>query len=37
MTDNNSSTLKGYADSAVGAAQSAMGSLTGNTSDQVSL
>lgn len=37
MSDNSSSTAKGYVDSAVGAAQSAMGSLTGNTGDQVSL
>ena len=36
MTDNQSSTLKSYVDSAVGTAQSALGSLTGNTDDQVS-
>lgn len=37
MSDNQSSTLKGYVDSATGAAQSAFGSLTGNTGDQVSI
>ena len=36
MTDNQSSTLKSYVDSAVGTAQSTFGSLTGNTGDQVS-
>lgn len=33
MADN-SSTLKSYVDSATGAAQSALGNLTGNTGDQ---
>lgn len=36
MSDNNSATLKSYVDSAVGAGQAAMGSLTGNTENQVS-
>ena len=35
MSNDNTSTLKSYVDSATGAAQSAIGSLTGNTSDQV--
>ncbi|KAI9680620.1 MAG: hypothetical protein M1817_004060 [Caeruleum heppii] len=34
MTDNNSSTLKSYVDSATGAAQSVLGSVTGNTADK---
>ena len=37
MTDNQSSTLKSYVDSATGTVQSTLGSLTGNTGDQVSL
>ena len=36
MTDNQSSTLKSYVDSATGTFQSTLGSLTGNTGDQVS-
>jgi uncharacterized protein YjbJ (UPF0337 family) len=36
MSDKNTSTLQSYVDSATGAVQSAIGSLTGNTSDQVS-
>lgn len=36
MSDNQSSTLKSYVDSATGTVQSALGSLTGNTADQVS-
>ena len=36
MTDNQSSTLKSYVDSATGTVQSTLGSLTGNTGDQVS-
>ena len=36
MTDNQSSTLKSYVDSATGTLQSTLGSLTGNTGDQVS-
>lgn len=36
MSDNQSSTLKSYVDSATGTVQSALGSLTGNTGDQVS-
>ena len=35
MSGNNDSTLKSYIDSAVGTAQSALGSLTGNTGDKV--
>ncbi|KAI9823749.1 MAG: hypothetical protein M1832_002306 [Thelocarpon impressellum] len=35
MTDNTTSTLKSYVDSATGAAQSALGSLTGSTADKV--
>jgi hypothetical protein len=35
MADNNTSTLQSYVDSATGAVQSAFGSLTSNTSDQV--
>lgn len=35
MSDKESSTAKSYLDSAVGAAQSAFGNLTGNTEDQV--
>ena len=35
MSDKNTSTLQSYVDSASGAVQSAIGSLTGNTSDQV--
>ena len=35
MSDNNNtSTLKSYVDSAVGAAQNALGNLTGSTGDQ---
>ncbi|KAK3178548.1 hypothetical protein OEA41_000685 [Lepraria neglecta] len=34
MSDNQSSSLKSYVDSAVGAGQSALGSLTGNTGHQ---
>jgi uncharacterized protein YjbJ (UPF0337 family) len=34
MSDKNTSTLQSYIDSASGAVQSAIGSLTGNTSDQ---
>ncbi|KAH7326243.1 hypothetical protein B0I35DRAFT_474914 [Stachybotrys elegans] len=34
MSDNNTSTLKSYIDSATGAAQNALGSLTGNSGDQ---
>ncbi|SMQ46168.1 unnamed protein product [Zymoseptoria tritici ST99CH_1A5] len=34
MTDKDTSTLQSYVDSATGAVQSAIGSLTGNTSDQ---
>jgi uncharacterized protein YjbJ (UPF0337 family) len=34
MSNNNTSTIQSYVDSAVGAAQSAFGSLTGNTADQ---
>jgi len=34
MSDKNTSTLQSYVDSATGAVQSAIGSLTGNTSDQ---
>lgn len=36
MSDNQSSSLKSYIDSATGTVQSTLGSLTGNTSDQVS-
>ena len=36
MSDNQSSSLKSYVDSATGTVQSALGSLTGNTGDQVS-
>ena len=36
MSDNQSSTLKSYVDSATGTIQSTLGSLTGNTGDQVS-
>ena len=36
MTDNHSSTLQSYVDSATGTFQSTLGSLTGNTGDQVS-
>ena len=36
MTDNQSSTLKSYVDSATGTIQSTLGNLTGNTADQVS-
>ena len=36
MTDNQSSTLKSYVDSATGTVQSTLGSLTGSTGDQVS-
>jgi len=35
MSDKESSSLKSYVDSATGAAQSALGSLTGNTENQV--
>lgn len=35
MSDNNSSTIKSYVDSAIGAGQSALGSVTGNTGDKV--
>ena len=35
MSNTNSSTLKSYIDSASGAAQSVLGSLTGNTADEV--
>jgi uncharacterized protein YjbJ (UPF0337 family) len=35
MSDKNTSTLKSYVDSATGAVQSAIGSLTGTTGDQV--
>ena len=35
MTDKNTSTLQSYIDSATGAVQAALGSLTGSTSDQV--
>ena len=35
MSDKDSSTLKGYADSAIGSAQSAFGNITGNAGDQV--
>ena len=35
MGDKNTSTLQSYIDSATGAAQSVIGSITGNTSDQV--
>ncbi|KAK0102448.1 hypothetical protein ONS95_006067 [Cadophora gregata] len=34
MSDKNTSTLQSYVDSATGAVQSALGSLTGSTSDQ---
>jgi len=34
MSDNQSSTLKSYVDSATGAVQNAIGSITGNTTDQ---
>jgi uncharacterized protein YjbJ (UPF0337 family) len=34
-TNDNTSTLKSYVDSATGAIQNAIGSLTGNTADQV--
>ena len=37
MSDNQSSSLKSYIDSATGTVQSALGSLTGNTGDQVSI
>ena len=37
MSDKNTSTLQSYIDSASGAVQSAIGSITGNTSDQVGL
>jgi uncharacterized protein YjbJ (UPF0337 family) len=37
MSDKNTSTLQSYIDSASGAVQSAIGSLTGNASDQVCL
>ncbi|KFX99659.1 hypothetical protein O988_03712 [Pseudogymnoascus sp. VKM F-3808] len=33
MSDNNTSTIQSYIDSATGAAQSALGSLTGSTAD----
>ena len=36
MSDKESSSLKGYVDSATGSLQSAFGSLTGSTADQVS-
>lgn len=36
MSDDNTSSLKAYIDSATGAVQSAIGSLTGNSADQVS-
>ena len=35
MSDQNSSSLQGYVDSAIGGVQSAVGSLTGNTDHQV--
>jgi len=35
MSDKNTSTLQSYVDSASGAIQSAIGSITGNTADQV--
>lgn len=34
MSDKNTSTLQSYVDSATGAAQNLMGSITGNTADQ---
>jgi len=41
MSDNSNtnppSTIGAYVDQAIGAAQSALGSLTGNTTDQVSI
>ena len=36
MSDNQSSSLKSYIDSATGTVQSTLGSLTGNSADQVS-
>jgi len=36
MADKNTSTLQSYADQAIGAIQSAVGSLTGNTADEKS-
>lgn len=36
MTDKDTSTLKSYADSAVAAGQSLLGSITGNPVDKVS-
>jgi len=36
MSDKNTSTLQSYVDSASGAIQSAIGSLTGSTGDKVS-
>ena len=35
MSDNNTSTLQSYVDSATGYVQSTIGSLTGNNTDQV--
>ena len=35
MSDKDSSTLKGYADSALGTAQQAFGNVTGNPSEEV--
>ena len=35
MSDNNSSTLEAYADSAIGAGQSLIGKVTGSAGDQV--
>ena len=35
MSDSNSSSLKAYADSAVGAGQSLLGKVTGSTGDKV--
>lgn len=36
MSDQNTSSLKGYADQATGAAQSAFGNLTGKPAEEVS-
>ena len=36
MSDNQSSSLKSYIDSATGTVQNTLGSLTGNSADQVS-
>lgn len=36
MSDKETSTLQSYVDSAVGAAQSALGSITGSSADKVS-